>query len=218
MADVCRDGATRVYEASITKFSIYTCFVACTALRAHLRSRPKRAGAGGSMLVSPFRLSLGSAVLLTLGGCTTYTVSHPAVAYYAVPCSTPGAFVAEPIDARDPTYGPQVPPPPPPSPSATAPQASNQPPPTCMIAAPISQARYFDGYYGGRGYYDPYYYGYGGYGIPFYGGIGIGLHGGEHGWGGHGGHGFGHGGGGHSGPGGHGFGHGGGGHGGPGSH
>lgn len=78
------------------------------------------------MLVSPLKLSLAPTVLLALGGCTTYTVSRPAFAYYAVPCSTPGAFVAAPIDTRDPTYGLQAAPPPS-SPPATTPQANSAP-------------------------------------------------------------------------------------------
>lgn len=148
------------------------------------------------MLVHVIRLSLAPAMVLALGGCTTYAAQRPAFAYYAVPCSTPGAFVAEPIGAPDPSYGSQAPLPAPPPPT-TATQANQSAPPTCMIAASIERARYSGNYYGGRGYYDPYYYSYGGYGAPFYGSIAIGLHGGGHGWGGfggHGGRGFGHGG------------------------
>lgn len=140
------------------------------------------------MLFHSFKLSLGSVMVVVLGGCTTYAAQRPAFAYYAVPCSTPGAFVAQPVEAPATTYNPQAA-----APAGVAPQeASKASPPTCMIAAPIARNGYAGGYYG-RGYYDPYWSGYGRYGTPFYGSIGIGLHGGGHGWSGHGGHQVGHG-------------------------
>ena len=155
------------------------------------------------MLAHIIKLSLGPATLLVLGGCATYPPPSQSYAYFVVPCTTPGAFRAEPVN-----MAPQVGSPPgvPPA-AATQPGAGPSPAgaaPTCLIAAPMSRAGYARGYYGGGGYYDPYYYRYGGYGAPFYEPIGIGLHGGGHGYGGHGG--FGHGGGGHGG-GGHGGGH-----------
>lgn len=137
------------------------------------------------MLVHLLKLSLGPVLVLVLSGCTTYAPQRPVFAYYAVPCSTPGAFVAEtPV----PTYNPQAAPPAAAPPAGAAPpEASKALPPTCMIAAPIGRNRYSDGYYG-RGYHDPHWSGYGGYGPPFYGSIGIGLYGDRHGWSDHGGH------------------------------
>lgn len=148
------------------------------------------------------KLSFGPALALILGGCATYSAPRPAFAYFAVPCSTPGAFPAQPVDVDN---GQALPP----VTSGLAPSSTgasgtpSSPAPTCMIAAPIARTGYASSYYGGSSYpyYDPYYYGSRGYGYPFYGSIGIGVYGG-HGFG-HGGHGFGHGGGHAGGHGGH---------------
>lgn len=146
------------------------------------------------MLVRSINVALAPMLLAVLGGCTTYPAARPAFAYYAVPCSTPGAFVAEPVETPTPSNGAQASLPVPSPPAASAAETSKASPQKCMIAAPIGQARYSAGYYG-RGYFDPY-----GYGsrTRFYGSLGIGLHGGGHGWRPYGGHGYGHGGG-HSG-------------------
>jgi hypothetical protein len=89
---------------------------------------------------------LSAVPVALLGGCAT-TAYPPRYAYYRVPCNTPGAVVAEPIDSQ-----------------AAAPSAANVPP-TCVVA--ISDASY------GRGYSSYYPGGY--YGRPYYGSIGIGI-------------------------------------------
>mgnify|MGYP003630690373 FL=1 len=159
------------------------------------------------MLAPTLKLSSGVASLLVLAGCATYPPPSQSYAYFAVPCSTPGAFRADPVNIVPQAGQPQAPPP------AAATQPNAEPAsavsaPTCLIAAPMPRANYARNYYGRGNYYDPYYYRYGGYSRPFFGSIGIGLHGG-----GYGGHGrVSHGGGGHVG-GGHGSGGHGGGHG-----
>lgn len=173
------------------------------------------------MVSQMIRIPVASTALLLLGGCATYaTPPVQSYSYFVVPCSTPGAFPAEPMAVMPSMAGVQPPAPPTyPAPAgvqqpaypAPAGVSSNAAAPqqTCMIAVAAPGSGYRRSYYGG-GYYDPYYYGYGGYGRPFYGSIGIGFFGGGHGGGGHGGFGGGHGGfgGGHGG-GGHGGGHGG---------
>ena len=133
------------------------------------------------------RLSTIPGLAAALGGCATYGPPNRNIAYFAVPCNTPGAFAAQSLSAPD-------------APPATpVPAAQPQNVQACMIAVPAQSLAYTSRYRGGGGYYDPY-YGYPGYGSPFYGsiGIGFGLHGGGYGHGGSFGHrgGFGHGGGG----------------------
>ena len=137
------------------------------------------------------KLSALSGLAAALGGCATYGPPSRNIAYFAVPCNTPGAFVAQPLSAPDAppaTPGPGGP---------GGPAAQNVQ--ACMIAVPAQNLAYNARYRGGGGYYDPY-YGYPGYGSPVSGsiGIGFGLPGGGYGHGGSFGHrgGFGHGGGG----------------------
>lgn len=137
------------------------------------------------------RAAIGSTMAFTLTGCATYAPPRQSYAYFVVPCSTPGAFPAEPaIEVPRAGVSQAVPRDTPLSPQAGASPAP--PPRACLIAAAVSRAGYARPYYGGSDYY-------GRYGYPFFGSIGIGVHGGGHGWGGYGGHGFGHGGGGHGG-------------------
>ena len=155
------------------------------------------------MLVRSIRLSLAPMSLSRLGGCTTYNAPRPAFAYYAVPCSTPGAFVAKPIEDIIPTKSTQASPPAPSRPAASLEETSKASSQTCMIPISIRQAR-SSARYDGSGYFDPYRYG---PSARLYGSLGIGLHGGGHGWrpyAGHGnGHNAGHGGGSHGGHGNH---------------
>lgn len=123
-------------------------------------------------------LAVGSAVMLT--GCTTGQYA-PRYSYYRVPCTTPGAVVAQRIGLEK---GPAAP--------ASPPVSSNAPGvdpgaavPTCVIA--VSEADYRRAYYPG-GYYGRPYYGSFGLGIGFGGGhFGGGHFRGGHGGGGHGG-------------------------------
>lgn len=147
------------------------------------------------MLGRSIKFSVAPLVLAALGGCSTYPASRPAFAYYAVPCSTPGAFVVEPIEPLNSPNGAQASSPVPFQPIASAAENGKASPQTCMIAAPIGQARY-----SGRGYFDPYSYG---FGTRYYGSFGIGLYGGGHGRRSYGGHGGGHHGGSHGGHGNH---------------
>ena len=137
------------------------------------------------------KFSAISGLAAALGGCATYGPPSRNIAYFAVPCNTPGAFVAQPLSTPD----------------APVPATQTQSAQACLIAVPARDLAYNARYRGGGGYYDPY-YGYPGYGSPFYGsfGIGFGLHGGGYGHGGGFGHrgGFSHGGGGGGGHGGHG--------------
>lgn len=130
------------------------------------------------MLVHSIKLSGAPVFLAVLGGCTTYNAPRPAFAYYAVPCSTPGAFVAEPIEAIIPANSTQASPSVPSRPAASLEETTKASLQTCMITTSIRQPRYSAGYFG-SGYFDPYRYG---SGAPFYGSLGIGLHGGGHGW------------------------------------
>lgn len=125
--------------------------------------------------------------LLVLGGCATGR-SASRYAFYRVPCTTPGAVVAHPIevgrgDAAGATPPPQA------VARAGEPQANTLPsvstPPTCVIA--VNETGY------GRGYYP-----WGGYRRPYYGSFGVGIGIGSFGHGFRGGHfGGGHHGGGH---------------------
>lgn len=133
-----------------------------------------------------------STAALAVSGCATYTARAPQLVYYAVPCSTPGAFQA------------QLSPVPPKGTGGATPGSASQsvdghasagPAPTCLVATQIDSRGYANGYGGygpyygyAGGYFSPY-YGHGGYDHPFYGSVGIRLHGsgGGHGRGGHGG-------------------------------
>lgn len=118
---------------------------------------------------------LAAAVLLS--GCATYAPSPAAYSYYAVPCSTPGAFRGVPVAAPAagmPAPGPSA------APNAAAAPASpgNAAQPAtseCMIAV-ADRGRVLS-----RGYYGGYPGGY--YGSPFYGSFGIGIGGGHFGGG-----------------------------------
>lgn len=123
-------------------------------------------------------LAVGSATLLA--GCATGRYA-PRYAYYRVPCTTPGAVLAQPIGLE---AGPVAPGP--------LPVPSNAPfsdltgaVPTCVVA--VSAADYRRAYYPG-GYYGRRYGSFGlgfGFGGGHFGGV---HHGGRHG----GGHGGGH--------------------------
>lgn len=140
------------------------------------------------------KIAIAPTMAILISGCSSYSSPRPAFAYFPVSCSVPGSFAAaatgaQPALAVPPSLPPAAPPPPGIG-TAVSPAAQSL---GCLIAAPVSQADYGNGSYGGLGYryYDPYYgrYGYGGFGSF---GIGIGY---GHGWSGHGGRGFGHGGG-----------------------
>ena len=130
---------------------------------------------------------------MALGACATAPAADR-YAYFRVPCTTPGAIVAEPITTapsgpQSSTHLPeQVEVSPPETAGSTVPVAVASP--TCVIA--VTQNGYGRGYYPWPGYRRPYY---GSFGL----GIGIGSfrhgHHGGHGGGGH--HGGGHGGGHH---------------------
>lgn len=47
------------------------------------------------------KLSAISGLAAALGGCATYGPPSRNIAYFAVPCNTPGAFVAQPLSAPD---------------------------------------------------------------------------------------------------------------------
>jgi hypothetical protein len=112
-------------------------------------------------------LGLSSAALL--GGCMT--TSPPRLAYFRVPCDTPGAVVATPI-ALEPGQGTgnaggaassAVP----------AASAKTDSPATCVVAVADASSGYRGSYYSGRGYY----------GRPYFGSVGFGFGFGSHGGG-----------------------------------
>ena len=116
----------------------------------------------------------------TLGGCASYSGERPKLTYFIVPCSTPGAFPAQPVNTADgnPTDGPQdlLP-----QTMGAAPNDATKEPTTCLIAA--ANARPWGTAYSGYGYapYYPYPRHYGsGIGVVFHGG---GHRGGHHGGG-----------------------------------
>lgn len=104
-----------------------------------------------------------AAPVALLGGCAT-THTHARLAYYKVPCNTPGAVIAEPIVLDDPAA-------PIPAPSTPATPAAS--PRLCVIAVSDSRSGYAGGY-GGYGAYGR------GYGRPYFGSVGIGFGFGSH--------------------------------------
>lgn len=125
------------------------------------------------------RIVLISVAVVTLGGCAAYTEQRPKLAYFIVPCGTPGAFSAQPVNTADDN-------------ASSAPQdlvpetmktndAVAKEAATCLIAA--SSARRYNPAYSGYGYapYYPYPRAYGS-------GIGVSIHGGGHRSSHHGGH------------------------------
>jgi hypothetical protein len=61
--------------------------------------RPKRWRL--SHVTADSKLSALSGLAAALGGCATYGPPSRNIAYFAVPCNTPGAFVAQPLSAPD---------------------------------------------------------------------------------------------------------------------
>ena len=105
----------------------------------------------------------------SLGGCASFASERPKVAYFIVPCNTPGAFPAQPFNAADgiPAVTPQ-------EPETDAPKEEA----TCLIGAADPTLTWIPAYSG---------YGYAphnAYSRLQHGGIGIVAHGGGH----HGGH------------------------------
>lgn len=99
----------------------------------------------GGFRMSPqiLKLSALSGLAAALGGCATYGPPSRNIAYFAVPCNTPGAFVAQPLSAPDAppaTPGPGGP---------GGPAAQNVQ--ACMIAVPAQNLAYNARYRGGRG-------------------------------------------------------------------
>lgn len=115
----------------------------------------------------------------TLGGCASYQSERPKLAYFIVPCGTPGAFPAQPVNTADnnASAAPQDLLPDTAKAAAAAPKEAT----TCLIAA--ATGRPYSPAYSGYGYapYYPYprHYG-GGIGVVFHGG---GHRGGHHGGG-----------------------------------
>lgn len=124
------------------------------------------------------RTILISVTAVSLGGCAAYTDARPKLAYFIVPCNTPGAFAAQPVNTADENTSAA-----PTNILPDATKAADEPTKeatTCLIAA--AKARPYYPAYSGYGY-APYY--------PYprhYGGIGVVLHGGGHRSGHHGGH------------------------------
>lgn len=111
-----------------------------------------------------------SAAALTLGGCATYTSTPEKIAYFIVPCNTPGAFVAQPVSTADMPVTDLAQEPA--SATGVATEQVAKTATTCLIVA--SNARPWGSAYSGYGY-PPY------YSRPRnYGGIGVVLHGGGH--------------------------------------
>ena len=88
------------------------------------------------------KLSAISGLAAALGGCATYGSPGRNIAYFAVPCNTPGAFVAQPLS--DPEAPPATP----------VPAAQTQGAQACLIAVPTRDLAYNARYRGGGGYYD----------------------------------------------------------------
>lgn len=122
-----------------------------------------------------------AAAAATLGGCSSYGNERPRLAYFIVPCNTPGAIAAQPVNTADNAVVAQ--------PQERLPDTINaaqsadtsqKAEVTCLVAAANSR---------------PWTSGYAGYGFPSYfsypyrwsGGIGVVLHGGGHRGGHHGG-------------------------------
>lgn len=114
------------------------------------------------MVMRASRAVLAILPLVVLGGCATGP-SASRYTYYRVPCTAPGAIVAQPI-AVDPGDAAGA------TPHAVAPRGepeTDAPPPIstspmCVIA--VNEAGY------GRGYYP-----WGGYRRPYYGSFGVGI-------------------------------------------
>ena len=106
-----------------------------------------------------------------LGGCASYRSERPKLVYFIVPCSTPGAFAAQPVNAGDDNAfaAPQDLLPDTAKPAAAAPKKA----PICLIAA--AAGRPYGPAYSGHAY-SPYYP----YPRHYGGGIGVVLHGGGH--------------------------------------
>lgn len=115
----------------------------------------------------------------TLAGCASYRDERPKLAYFVVPCNTPGAFPAQAVNAAD-VNAPAEPQDLIPYPMRAV-AASPKEAPTCLVAAaagrPYSPA--YSGY--GRAPYYP-------HSRHFGSGIGVLFHGGGHRSGHHGGH------------------------------
>ena len=127
-----------------------------------------------------------------LGACASFPPPQPKLAYYVVPCDTPGAIrTGAPPAGR--TEGPAATPA---AASQPTPEGDNASPPVCIVAAtqppPYASSRYYASGYYGRSYYAR----------PVFRSVGFGYYGGgSHGGGGH--RGGGHGAGGHHGGGRH---------------
>lgn len=124
------------------------------------------------MKTAVMRALLIMAATAVVGGCASYPSEPPRLAYFIVPCNTPGAFSAQPLSTTDDNLsdGPQNL-----LTEATdaSPVDASRMPPTCLIAAAKVRARSpaFSGY--GYAPYYPYPRHHGS-------GIGVGLHGGGH--------------------------------------
>lgn len=137
------------------------------------------------------RIRAGAILVITtgmLGACATYPPAQQRIAYYVVPCDTPGAIVTG-APASSPSIAPA---PVEAAPSGNAARASAgaaPPPPVCIVAAmrapAYASSRYYPSGYYGRSYYarPVSSFGFGYYGGGSHGG---GSHrGGAHGGGGH---------------------------------
>lgn len=109
-----------------------------------------------SVLVLSGSVLSGSALL---GGCSSVPTPAPQVAYFVVPCGTPGAIQTGS------------------APDSAAPHGVSVPATPCIVAAAVPPAHATSRYYP-RGYYGGRYFG-----RPWYGSLGLsfGHHGGGHG-------------------------------------
>lgn len=130
------------------------------------------------------KLLATAAAAVTLGGCSSYGNERPKFAYFIVPCNTPGAIPAQPVNtAADAAVAqPQElrPDTMKASQSADTPQKDEA---TCLVAA--ANSRPWTSAYAGYGfppYFSDPYRRHGGIGVVFHGG---GHRGGHHGGGGH---------------------------------
>lgn len=118
-----------------------------------------------------------------LGGCASYARERPKLAYFIVPCNTPGAFSAQPVNTADdiPAATPQdlLP-----ETMKVAPADEPKGAATCLIAAANGTPTWVPAYsgYGYARYYPYSRHQHGGIGIvPHGGGHHSGRHGGGHG-------------------------------------
>ena len=81
------------------------------------------------------KFSAISGLAAALGGCATYGPPSRNIAYFAVPCNTPGAFVAQPLSTPD----------------APVPATQTQSAQACLIAVPARDLAYNARYRGGGG-------------------------------------------------------------------